>query len=100
MKDCAFYFDAPTVDDEVAMRSKLQRRYDPLFQPGWLPPLQSRRDLVTWACTQYNGSLKEAEDHKAEDLVDCENYKALLFEFGPDYNRLRGKLGFIKGLFD
>ena len=56
MKDCAFYFDAPTVEDEVSMKRKLQRKYDGLFQENWVPPLQSRRDLVTWACNQYNGN--------------------------------------------
>ena len=100
MKDCAFYFDAPTIDDEVSMKKKLQRKYDPILKPGWIPPLQSRRDLVTWACNQYNDNLKEAEDFKDENLVNCENYKSLMFEFGPDYDRLRGKLGFVKGLFD
>ena len=100
MKDCAFYFDAPTIDDEVSMKRTLQRKYDHLFKDGWVPPLQSRRDLVTWACNQYNGNLQEREDFQENQLVDCDNYKALLFEFGPNYDKLRGKLGYVKGLFD
>ena len=72
MKDCAFYFDVPTLDEERSMRKTLQGKYDGLFQPGWRPPLTSRRDLMTWACKQYNTSLevKGAEDPP----VDCENY--------------------------
>ena len=31
MKDCAFYYDAPTIDEEVDMKKKLQRKYDSLF---------------------------------------------------------------------
>ena len=31
MKDCAFYYDVPTVDEEVRMKKTLQRKYDPLF---------------------------------------------------------------------
>ena len=99
MKDCAFYYDVPTLDDELKMRRTLQRKYDDLFQENWRPPLTSRRDLLTWACRQYNGSL-EARDVDQQNFVDCENYQALIFEFGPDYNRLKGKLGYIRGLFD
>ena len=35
-----------------------------------------------------------------ENFVDCDNYKVLLHEFGPDYSKLKGKLGHIKGLFN
>ena len=31
MKDCAFYYDAPTLEDELKMKRTLQRKYDPLF---------------------------------------------------------------------
>ena len=51
MKDCAFYFDIPSLEEERSMKSTLQRKYDGLFQPGWRPALTSRRDLMTWACT-------------------------------------------------
>ena len=97
MKDCAYYFDVPTLDQENRMRRTLQRKYDHLFYAGWRPALTTRRDLVTWACTQYNRSQSEAG---SEDLVDCDNYQMLLQEFGPDYNRLRAKLGHVRGLFD
>ena len=99
LKDCAFYYDVPSIDDEVKMKRTLQRKYDPLFTEGWRPPLTSRRDLVTWACGQYNSSL-EARDISSENMVDCENYQSLMFEFGPDYNKLKGKLGHIRGLFE
>tara|TARA_B110000238_G_scaffold44645_1_gene48213 strand:- start:221 stop:472 length:252 start_codon:yes stop_codon:yes gene_type:complete len=32
MKDCAFYYDVPTLEDELKMKRTLQRKYDPLFQ--------------------------------------------------------------------
>ena len=98
MKDCGYYFDVPNLDDELEMRLKLQRKYDGLFKPGWHPPLTSRRDLMTWACNQYNTAQLEANpDHQS---FDCENYRALISIFGPDYNRLKPKLGYIRGLFD
>ena len=31
MKDCAFYYDVPTLEDELKMKRTLQRKYDPLF---------------------------------------------------------------------
>jgi len=50
MKDCAYYYDVPTIEDEIKMRRTLQRKYDGILTTGWRPPLTSRRDLVTWAC--------------------------------------------------
>ena len=100
MKDCAFYYDAPTIEDEVAMKKKLQFKYDSLLQPGWVPALTSRRDLLTWGCNQYNQSVQQREDFSEDQLAPCDNYQALLFEFGPNYDRLKAKLGHIKGLFD
>ena len=97
MKDCAFYYDVPTIEDEIQMRKTLQRKYDGILTAGWRPPLTSRRDLVTWACTQYNQSQSEKE---TPNTVDCENYRALLSAFGPDYDKLRPKLGHVRGLFD
>lgn len=73
MKDCTFYFDVPTIKEENAMRKTLQRKYDNLLQPGWRPALTTRRDLVQWACGQYNASVTQREGD-AKDLVDCENY--------------------------
>ena len=80
------------------MKKLIQRKYDHLFQPGWRPALQSRRDLVTWACNQYNQKLEAQSD--SSDLIDCQNYQALLFEFGPNYDSLKKKLGHVRGLFD
>ena len=97
MKDCAFYYDVPTLDHERAMRRTLQSKYDSILMPGWRPALTSRKDLVTWACRQYN----QAQEAKGgEDMQDCENYHSLLLAFGPNYDKLRPKLGHIRGLFD
>ena len=97
MKDCGFYFDAPTIQDENSMKRTLQRKYDGLFEDGWRPALQSRRDLMTWACNQYN---KAHDGKEGFEAANCENYSVMLKEFGPDYDRLKPKLGFIKGMFD
>ena len=62
MKDCAYYFDFPTINQEERMRRTIQRKYDDLFvSRSYRPPLTSRRDLVTWACGQYNESLVARE---------------------------------------
>lgn len=50
MTDCAFYYDNPTIDQERKMKQTLQFRYDELLRAGWRPALQSRNDLVQWAC--------------------------------------------------
>ena len=40
MKDCAFYFDNPTVDQEVTMKRTLQKKYsDDLFSDVMKPRL-------------------------------------------------------------
>ena len=100
MKDCAFYYDAPTLEDEVAMKKKLQFKYDSLLQPGWVPSLTSRRDLLTWGCKQYNQNVEQREDFTEDQLAECDNYQMLISEFGPKYDKLKAKLGHIKGLFD
>ena len=100
MKDCTYYFDHPTISQEEKMRRTIQRKYDDMFvSRSYRPPLTSRRDLLTWACGQYNESLV-AKESDPNELVDCENYDNLISSFGPDYNRLKGKLGHIRGLFD
>jgi hypothetical protein len=53
MTDCAFYFDRPTLDQERSMKRNLQYKYDDLFADGIQPKLQSRRDLLTWACKAW-----------------------------------------------
>ena len=40
MRDCAFYYDAPTLEEEVEMKRKLQRKYaDDLFSDVMKPKL-------------------------------------------------------------
>ena len=81
------------------MRKKLQFRYDDLFQETMRFPLQSRRDLVNWACQAKNDHLRSKEASE-EHLEDCENYAGLLRKYGPDYDKLKSKLGHVRGLFD
>ena len=50
MKDATFYLDKPSVSEEKEMLNKLQFRYDSLFSGPMRPPLQSRKDLVSWVC--------------------------------------------------
>lgn len=73
MKDSAFYFDLPSIQEERQMRFQLQRNYDDLFEENWRPPLQSRRDLLTWSCEQHNAFLERVEGPKGE-IEDCSNY--------------------------
>ena len=99
LKDCAFYYDVPTIQDEDKMRSTLMRKYDGVLPRGWRAPLTTRRDLLTWACSQLNSSFQEKGFPETE-LLQCDNYNALVKNFGPDYDRLKPKLGYIRGLFD
>jgi len=40
MRDCAFYYDAPTLEAETEMKRKLQRKYaDDLFSEAMKPKL-------------------------------------------------------------
>ena len=81
------------------MRFKLQHRYDDLLPEGWSAPLQSRRDLITWACENRNSYLQER--NAPEGLIEeCQNYTQLLKKYGPDYDALKPKLGYVRGLFD
>ena len=99
LKDAAFYFDQPTLQEQREMKFKLQHRYDDLFADTWAAPLQSRRDLLTWTCEKRNEYLSERQ--APEDLLeDCNNYAALLRNHGPNYEPLKAKLGFVRGLFD
>lgn len=61
MTECAYYFDYPNLEQESTMRDTLQRDYDDLLPDGWRPPLQSRRDLMEWACTRYNEGFNPEE---------------------------------------
>lgn len=97
LEDAAFYFDLPTVSEQREMRFKLQKRYDELMPSA--PPLQSRRDLVLWTCEARNAYLQE-RNAPEETLEDCGNYSLLLRKYGPDYDALKPKLGYVRGLFD
>ena len=73
LKDCGHYYDIPNITDERTMKFKLMKKYDDLLEDNWRPPLQSRRDLLLWACVQHNSFL---DNHKAplENYDDCTNY--------------------------
>ena len=81
------------------MRFKIQNRYDDLFPENWRSPLQSRRDLMLWACERHNEYMTE-KGAKEEKLEDCGNYGGLLRKYGPNYDKLKHKLGHVKGLFE
>jgi len=54
---------------------------------------------VTWACESQNRFLTER--NVSEDrLLNCTNYDALLQKYGPNYDNLKAKLGYVAGLFD
>ena len=97
IKDTTYYFDAPIADDKIEIKKKLQFRYDSLFATSWSAPLTNRRELVLWACHQKNNYMKE---HGNEAAVHPCQYPDLIERFGPNYESLKGKLGYLKGLFD
>ena len=82
------------------MRRTLQRKYDSILQPGWRAPLTSRRDLLTWACNQTNQKIESLPETKPEHLLPCDNYASILQAFGPDYGRIKAKLGYVRGLYE
>jgi len=93
IKTAAYYVDRPNLNQERYQLRLMKQRYDELFTDSWRPPLQSRRDLVTWACEQRNSAL--AETHEP---LNCA-YNSLMMDFGPDTEGLKQKLGDIKGLW-
>jgi len=97
MSKCAWYFDRPTIDQEIKMKREIQRDFDPLFPEGVRPRLQSRRDLLSWACYSYTAAVN-TEDVKRVDL-QCENHAALLNQYGPNYDGIKRKLSHVRGLF-
>ena len=99
LKDAAFYYDLPTLQEQREMKFKLQHRYDDLFADNWMAPLQSRRDLLTWVCEKRNDYLTE-RNAPGELLENCTNYAGLLRNYGPNYDSLKTKLGYVRGLFD
>ena len=96
LTDCAFYFDSPSIKQEVAMKKTLQLKYDDLLKVGWRPALQTRRDLIDWACHSHN---KYQEEKGVELTNNCESSSYLIAKYGPEYDGLKEKLGFVKGLF-
>ena len=102
MTDCAYYYDKPTIEQEIMMKKDLQYKYDDLFANGIFPRLQSRKDLLTWACYQREDARKAtAPEDQREAINDrCEDYSRLLTTYGPSYSTLKEKLGYVKGLFD
>lgn len=94
LKDSAYYYDQPTVAQERFTLQNLKQRFDELFPSSWRPPMQSRRDLLTWVCEQRNQAL--AESHEP---LNC-SYNALLQDFGPNTASLREKLGDVRGLWN
>ena len=99
VSDCAFYYDNPTIADESNMKKKLLTKYDDLFFAPMRPTLQSRKDLVGWACMAQNAWMHE-KDAPASNMMDCTKYQGLLDKYGPDYSNLKNRVGHIKGLFD
>jgi len=99
LSDCAFYFDKPTLKEESNMKKTLLTKYDDLFTVAMRPTLQTRKDLLNWACTAQN-SYMTTTDAPAEKLIDCTRYQSLLDKYGPDYSTLKSRVGHIRGLFD
>ena len=99
LRDACFYYDLPTVQEQRDMHFKLQHRYDDLFADSWRAPLQSRKDLVTWTCEQRNAYLTEKSAPETL-LEDCANFGGLLRKYGPNYDSLKPKLGYVRGLFE
>ena len=99
MSDCAFYYDNPTLKEESTMKKTLLTKYDDLFSAPIRPSLQTRKDLVGWACMAQNAWMQE-HDAPSSAMMDCNRYQALIDKYGPDYTSLRNRVGHIKGLFD
>ena len=88
MGDCAFYLDRPSLTDESRMKKTLMVKYDDLFpKVAMKPTLQSRRDLVDWACAAQNAYMTN-KGAPEENIMDCTRYQALLDKYGPDYSSL------------
>ena len=63
-------------------------KYDDLFpKVAMKPTLQSRRDLVDWACAAQNAYMTN-KGAPEENIMDCTRYQALLDKYGPDYSSL------------
>lgn len=102
MVDCAHYYDRPTLDQEHQMKRDLQYKYDDLFANGIFPRLQSRKDLLTWACHSWEDAKRSKVPEEEREAINdrCEQYGRLLSTYGPNYAPLKAKLGYVRGLFD
>lgn len=74
MKDCAYYYDKPTLLQEKKMKKDLQYKYDDLFEAGIFPRLQTRQTLLQWACKSWQASKQEWQPNEIEHDLKCENY--------------------------
>ena len=97
LKDAAFYYDHPFAQDKANIKSKIQLRYDSLFSSSWRAPINNRRELLIWACNNKNNYMAEKGNEAA--IEPCE-YNTLVDKYGPDYESLKEKVGYVKGLFD
>jgi len=64
--------------------------------------MQDRKTLLTWACQSWEADKKARAPEDQRDAINdhCENYDKLLRKYGPSYEGLKKKLGYIRGLFD
>ena len=82
------------------MKRTLMTKYDDLFpKVAMKPTLQSRKDLMNWACLQQNAWM-QSKDAPADKIMNCEGHQALLDRYGPDYSTLKSRIGYVRGLFD
>lgn len=72
------------------MKDDLQLKYDDLLEEGWRPRLQSRKDLVAWACRQLKSGLGD-NDQLVKELPDCENTSLFIKKYGPNYDIVHKK---------
>ena len=63
------------------------------------PRMQSRKDLVLWACESQNQYMDEMSAPESMKM-NCNQYQGLLDKYGPNYTSLKEKLGYVRGLFD
>lgn len=96
MRDASYYFDQPSIEQEAKMKKTLQAKYDDIFGEDWYPQMTNRTDLVSWVCLRQN-KFMQAND-AADKMWNCENPKALLEQFGPNYEVVKAKLGYVRGL--
>lgn len=50
LRSCALYAPSPLTSDKIRLKRRLQTRYTHLFENGAVPPLDSQKALLVWAC--------------------------------------------------